>query len=130
MRYLVDTDWVIHYLNGRPDVVAHIQNLEPDTLAISVITVAELYEGVYYSRDPRKAEEGLRDFLRGVGLLGIDEATARIFGRERGRLRALRKSIGDFDLLIGATALSLGYSVLTANPRHFRHVPGLAVTQL
>ena len=34
------------------------------------------------------------------------------------------------DLLIGATALSLGYSVLTVNPRHFRRVPGLAVIQL
>jgi len=31
------------------------------------------------------------------------------------------------DLLIGATALSLGYSVLTANTRHFRQMPGLSV---
>jgi tRNA(fMet)-specific endonuclease VapC len=34
------------------------------------------------------------------------------------------------DLLIGATALSLGYSVLTVNPRHFERVPGLSVIQL
>jgi tRNA(fMet)-specific endonuclease VapC len=34
------------------------------------------------------------------------------------------------DLLIGATALSLGYSVLTINPRHFERVPGLSVIQL
>jgi predicted nucleic acid-binding protein len=31
------------------------------------------------------------------------------------------------DLLIGATALSLGYSGLTANVPHFRQVPGLSV---
>ncbi len=31
------------------------------------------------------------------------------------------------DLLIGATALSLGYSVLTSNLRHFQMIPGLAV---
>jgi predicted nucleic acid-binding protein len=34
------------------------------------------------------------------------------------------------DLLIGATALSLRYSVLTVNPRHFERVPGLSVIQL
>ena len=33
------------------------------------------------------------------------------------------------DLLIGATALELGYSVATANVRHFRLVPGLSVVQ-
>jgi predicted nucleic acid-binding protein len=31
------------------------------------------------------------------------------------------------DLLIGATALSLNFSVLTTNVRHFRQVPGLLV---
>jgi predicted nucleic acid-binding protein len=31
------------------------------------------------------------------------------------------------DLLIGATALSLGFSVPTVNLRHFRLVPGLKI---
>jgi predicted nucleic acid-binding protein len=34
------------------------------------------------------------------------------------------------DLLIGATALSLGYSVLTVNLRDFRRIPGLSIVQL
>ncbi len=34
------------------------------------------------------------------------------------------------DLLIGATALALGFAVLTANLRDFRRIPGLSVTQL
>lgn len=34
------------------------------------------------------------------------------------------------DLLIGATALALGFAVLTANLRDFRRIPGLPVTQL
>jgi predicted nucleic acid-binding protein len=33
------------------------------------------------------------------------------------------------DLLIGATALSLGFSVLTANLRHFRLIPNLDVIE-
>lgn len=34
------------------------------------------------------------------------------------------------DLLIGVTALELGYSVATGNVRHFQQVPGLSVIQL
>jgi predicted nucleic acid-binding protein len=51
-----------------------------------------------------------------------------------GKLNADQQSRGVVipfaDLLIGATRLSLGYSVLTVNPRHFRRVPGLPVIQL
>ena len=65
-QYLVDTDWVIHYLNGRDDIVNRVRALRPDGLGLSVIALAELYEGVYYSRDPEKDEQGLSGFLRGV----------------------------------------------------------------
>lgn len=34
------------------------------------------------------------------------------------------------DLLIGATGLSLGFSVLTGNPRHLRLIPGLQILSL
>jgi predicted nucleic acid-binding protein len=40
------------------------------------------------------------------------------------------KGIPFGDLLIGATALSLGFSVLTANLRHFQKIPGLTVVPL
>jgi len=78
---------VIHYLNGREDVVNYLRALRPDGIGLSVVALAELYEGVYYSRDPEKDEQGLNDFLRGVTVLGLDEETSKIFGRERGRLR-------------------------------------------
>jgi predicted nucleic acid-binding protein len=40
----------------------------------------------------------------------------------------LRLSLAD--LLIGVTALELGYSVATGNLRHFQRIPGLSVMQL
>ena len=129
MRYLVDTDWVIHYLNGHREIVARVQDLSPD-IALSVISLAELYEGVFYSRDPQKSEEALQDFLRGIELVGIDDEITRVFGRERGRLRAAGKTVGDFDLLIGATALRHGLTVLTNNRRHFELIEKLQVVSL
>ena len=130
MRYLVDTDWVIHYLNGHPEIVARIQTLSPQGIGLSVISLAELYEGVFYSRDPRKSEKALQDFLRGIELLGVDEETTRVFGRERGRLRAEGKTVGDFDLLIGATALHRELTVLTNNRRHFELIANLQIVSV
>src|SRR5689334_14345297 len=106
--YLVDTDWVIHYLNGQPAVVAKLQEFQQQGTAISIISIAELYEGVYYSRDPEAKERDLNDFLRGLSVVGIDEDTCKVFGTQRGKLRKRKKTVADFDLLIGSTALRYG----------------------
>jgi predicted nucleic acid-binding protein len=54
--YLVDTDWVIHYLNGNKKIVATLSSLGSGQLAMSVNSLAELYEGVYYSTNPERNE--------------------------------------------------------------------------
>ena len=125
VRFLVDTDWVIHWLNGHEKIRRRLDEVKEQGLALSVISLAELYEGTYYGRSRKAAEQGLRDFLTGADLLSIDQATAEIFGRERGRLRAARKIIGDFDLMIAATALHHGLTLLTNNRRHFDRIETL-----
>lgn len=125
MKYLVDTDWAIHYLNGRADVTRHLDSLKQEGVCLSVISLAELYEGVYYSRDPKKDERGLQDFLRGIVLMGVDEHAAKIFGQQRGKLRSTGMLIGDIDLFIAATALQHELVLLTDNRRHFERINGL-----
>jgi tRNA(fMet)-specific endonuclease VapC len=127
MRYLLDTDWVIHHLNGRQDIIQRLQALQPEGLGLSVIVLAEPYEGVYYSRDTAQSEQKLNDFLESVTLVGMDEGTAKIFGRERGRLRAAGIMIGDMDLLIAATALQYDLTLLTNNRNHFERIEGLRI---
>jgi tRNA(fMet)-specific endonuclease VapC len=99
-------------------------------LALSAVSLAELYEGVYYSRDPGKSEMVLNDFLKGVLLLDIDTETCQRFGRERGRLRALGKRVADFDLMIGVTALQHDLTLLTNNRKHFENIEGLRIESL
>jgi len=125
LNYLVDTDWVIHYLHAHPGIVSRLGELQPQGLALSIISLAELYEGVFYSRDPGGDRQDLADFLRGVTVLGIERDTAELFGRERGRLRAAGTLIGDFDLLIGATAITHNLTLLTNNRSHFARIEGL-----
>lgn len=59
MTYLIDTDWVIDHLNHIERVTTRLEELAPAGLALSIISLAELYEGVYYSRDPVASEAAL-----------------------------------------------------------------------
>lgn len=127
IHYLIDTDWVIDHLNQIERVVARLKELRPQGLALSVVSLAELSEGVQYSRDPEQSQQALDAFLEDVSVLGIDEEVCKIFGRERGRLRKAGQRIGDFDLLIAATGLHYGLTVLTNNRQHFERVEGLQI---
>ena len=127
MRYLVDTDWVIHHLHGVGRVTTRLDELRPEGVGTSVVSLAELYEGLSNPADPRSDEQGLLDFLVGVEVVDLDDETCRIFGRERSRLRADGNLIGDLDLLIASTALRHGLTLLTNNRRHFERIEGLAI---
>ena len=125
MRYLVDTDWVIHSLHGIDHVLRKLEEMTPEGVGISIVSVAELYQGVFYSTDPAGNEAILQEFIKGYEVLQLDDDTCRIFARERGRLKQAGTPIGDLDLLIGATALRHGLTLLTNNRRHFERLSGL-----
>jgi tRNA(fMet)-specific endonuclease VapC len=128
--FLVDTDWVIHSLRGRADIRAKLDELSIDGLTISIISLAELFEGVYYAHDPIGSQAILGRFLKGVAVLEVDEDVARIFGRERGRLRRLHQMIDDLDLLIAATAIRHGLTLLTNNRRDFERIEKLRIVSI
>lgn len=77
LSYLIDTDWIIHYLNGNEEIVRKIRSLGKGGLAISAISLAELYEGIYYSTNPSGNEKALDDFLSGVSILGVERGYAK-----------------------------------------------------
>ena len=130
LRYLVDTDWVIDHLNQIERVVNRLRELRPQGLALSIASLAELYEGVHYSRDPEQSRQALDAFLEDVTVLGIDEEICKIFGRERGRLRRQGQLIGDLDLLIATTCVHYGLTLLTNNRRHFDRIEELSIESI
>ena len=127
MSYLLDTDWAIHCLHRVERVVARLAELRSEGVSISIVSLAELYQGVFYATDPEGNERALRDFLAPIPIVPLDDETCRIFARERGRLKALGTPIGDFDLLIGATALRYNLTLLSNNRRHFERIAGLNI---
>ncbi len=134
MTYLVDSDQVIDYLNGNEHAIRLLEALGRDGIAISLITVAEVYEGIYFGRDPETAEANFRRFLDLVDVLPLDEDVMRRFAFLRGTLRQQeryrdRERHKEFDLLIAATALHHGLIVVTRNVRDFEQVPGIQTYQ-
>ncbi len=127
MSYLLDTDVVADWLNNRPEAVRLLSTLEPEGLAISLITYGEVYDGIYYGRDPRAAEQAFLRFLRGVTVLPLTRTIMKRFARIRGSLRSRGLAVQDPDLLIAATALTHDMTLVTRNLRHFQRIPDLAI---
>lgn len=125
MKYLVDSDWVVDYLKGRPNALTLLDGLLHEGLAISIITFGEVYEGIYYSRDPKHNEAIFRNFLRGVSILGINRPIARQFAIIRGDLRGKGQLIGQPDILIAATAIYHDLTLLTRNMKDYQRIPAL-----
>ena len=65
MEYLVNTDWAIHYLKGHEGVRERLNALAPYGIAVSVISLAEDCEGVFYAGDPEAKELQFTRFFAG-----------------------------------------------------------------
>jgi len=125
VAYLLDTDWVIDYFNDREPNSSRIEELRNEGMGISIISLAELYEGICNSRDPESSEKMLIGFMSGVSVIEIDKGICRIFGDLRGKLRKKGSLIGDFDLIIASTALHHGIILCTNNRKHYERIEGL-----
>jgi predicted nucleic acid-binding protein len=127
LTYLLDTDWLIDYLHGRADAVSLVEQLAPDGLAVSAITYAEFYEGIILSPRREQHLQGLDEFVSSARVLDVDQEVARIFGEQRAALRKAGRLIDNFGLLIAATALRFGLTLVTRNVRDFGRIDGLAI---
>ena len=125
MKYLVDSDWVADYLKGRTEASEFLRSLGTESLAISLITYGEIYEGIYYGANPKTHEAGFRRFLQWVDVLPLNRRIMQRFARIRGQLRRKGQLIGDPDLLIAATALQRKLTLITRNREHFERIPDL-----
>lgn len=127
IRYLVDSDWAIDYMHRREPIASRLGEFVHSGLGLSIVSLAELYEGEFRSMNPEREARLLREFLHGVEVIPLDDVTCRIFARERSRLRASGTLIGDMDILIGATALRYDLTLLSNNRRHFDRLAGLNI---
>ncbi len=128
MKYLLDTNTIIRYLNGRaPNVRIRIAATPVSDLAVSTIVVAELRYGAAKSANPAKALAVQNQFLSLISSIAFDETAAEAYDTIRAALEKLGTPIGANDLLIGATALAHGLILVTHNTHEFGRIAGLPI---
>lgn len=101
--------------------------------AISVISIIELTHGIYRAKagaDRAWRRSFSEELARDTVVHPVSFEIAQLAGRIEGEQAAKGISIQVEDLIIGATALHLGFDVITINVRHFQLIPGLKVYSL
>jgi len=100
---------------------------------LSVVTITELAHGIERADSGARRttrERFLKELLREISVEPVTTAIAIRAGRIDGGLQAQGQRVPLADLLIGTTALELGYSVVTQNVRHFEMIPNLDVKRI
>ena len=102
-------------------------------IAISVVTLIELAHGAARADTPHrkaKRQQFIQELLRALPVHPVTALIAIRTGQIDGENQAKGIRLPLSDLLIGVTALELGYTVATGNLRHFQMIPGLLVVRL
>ena len=129
MKYLVDSDYVADYLKGRTPSTDLLNTLLQDGIAISMITFAEVYEGIYYGHNRAHYTHIFQQFLQGVSVLGITRSIAKQYARMRGELGRKGQLIDQPDLFIAATAIYHKLTLVTRNIKDYQRIPNLKLYQ-
>jgi tRNA(fMet)-specific endonuclease VapC len=119
--------------NARQMLASVAQRIAETEIGISVVTLIELAHGVARANTPErkaKRQKFLDELQTAMPVHPVTVPLALRAGKIDGENQARGVQVALPDLLIGVTALELGYSLGTANLRDFQRVPGLTVVQL
>jgi len=119
--------------NARQMLTAISRTAGETEIAISVVTLIELAHGAARADTPErraKRNQFIQELLTALPIHPITVPVALRTGQIDGENQARGVHLPLSDLLIGVTALELGYGIATANLRHFQMIPGLSVLSL
>ncbi len=125
LTYLLDTNIVIYVMKRRPVEVLTLFNQNASRMAISSITLAELFHGAEKSARVSDNLLAIEDFCSRLEVLPYGARAAQHYGSIRSALEKAGTPIGINDLHIAAHARSEGLVVVTNNMGEFARVPAL-----
>ncbi len=125
MTYLLDTNVCIAAMRGNAMVIQGLAAHSPEDCAVSMVSVFELFAGVFRCNDPEAEGQKVSTFLKPFHLLPFDWDSAIKTAEIRFQLEKTGTKIGPNDLQLGGQALSLALTLVTHNTREFKRVNGL-----
>lgn len=128
MRYLLDTNACIRYLNGTSEAIRrHIETTHPREIVVCTVVKAELFYGAENSQYPQDNLEKQRVFLERFVSLPFDDQAAEAYGRIRATLKKAGTPIGPNDLLIAAIAVAHNCVLVSHNTKEFSRITELVL---
>ncbi len=125
LKYLLDTNIVIYVIKRRPKEVLSMFNQNARHMAISAITLAELFHGAEKSEKVSQNLATIDDFCSRLEVLPYGAKAAQHYGAIRSALEKRGQTIGVNDLHIAAHARSEGLIIVSNNLSEFSRVPAL-----
>lgn len=122
---ILDTNIVSYLMNGHTIAEAYRPHMVKCEMAISFMTVAELYEGAYRRGWDIKKFKELELELHKYVVIPHSTALCRIWGEIRAQRR--QQPIAVDDAWIAAAALGLDCPLVTHNPGDFQGITGLKI---
>jgi len=123
--YLLDTNFCIHFIRGRAWARSALAAVQVPEVALSAVTVGELYEGAHRSDHPAKELAKTEAFLAPFAIIPLGREEAEAWGRLEARLRREGHPLEAEDSMIAATAHQHGLTLVTGNTKPFSRVQGL-----
>ncbi len=128
MKYLLDTNTCIRYMNGRSAAIrSKLPTVPAREIVVCSVVRGELAYGAARSRTPQESTAKQQHFLRPYATLSYDDAAANEFGLIRAALEAAGTPVGPYDMQIAAIALVHNLIVVTHNIREFGRIEGLQI---
>jgi tRNA(fMet)-specific endonuclease VapC len=122
---LVDTDVFSYLMNGSRYATLYKPHVEGKLIAVSFITVGELYFGAKRKNWGDAKIADLKDRLRVVTIVPYDESVCRAYGEIKAACESKGKVVGANDLWIAACAIRHSIPLVSNNFKHFDGIPGL-----
>ena len=127
MRYLLDTNICIYFLNENANIVEKIGRLSNSEMAISIITLAELQFGAHNSSHVSRNLERIAFLTSTIAVLPLTSEITDRYAQIKALLRKIGQPVDDFDILIGATAIANSITLVTNNTQHFERMDGIVL---
>ena len=125
--FALDTNTLSYFFRGEGQVAENLAQVSPSDVAIPAIVLYEIEAGIERSQLRARLGRRLLQALDVIQVLPFDRQEARAAGRLRVELERAGTPIGPHDVLIAATALARGATLVTHNVSEFSRVPGLDV---
>lgn len=125
-QYLLDTNICIYLFKGLFDLAGKIETIGTNNFFISEITIAELKFGAENSDYPEKNAGKINQLQEWFTVIPIFNSLD-VYAKEKARLKKSGRILDDFDLLIGATAISNNLTLVTRNVSDFNRLDGIEI---